>query len=396
MTKEALSVVKNIKGVIESTSYLTSCTSGNNPSGNQCPGSYRKHHTRFYTAVALTLNTLILTASTGVQAQFVPPGVRAVELLEQLDAPLNNEIQGEERNQADFLMRLGGQAQAQGNYDKAIANWLQALDIYQRIGDFEGEGLTYDYIGVTYAKMGRYRQAEDALRRRVGIARSRRDFQAQIYGLNNLGTILLESGSPESAQETFTEAMTIARSVQNKAGEGLSLSNLGLVAASKGRFFEAIKRYQAALGLRGRSDDLRGEANTRNNLADAYRAVNLYRNALITYQGGLRVAKGTGDIPNQFRALRGLVQSYSAMKQYPVALKVLEQHKVLAQTQANRREQLLSLRLAAQLSRATGNLVNARMLYQEAIALANALGESQEEAFLRDDLAQIIYLLPRL
>jgi hypothetical protein len=65
-----------------------------------------------------------------------------------------------------------------------------------------------------------------------------------------------------------------------------------------------------------------------------------------------------------------------------VALKVLEQHKALAQTQGNRREQLLSLRFAAQLSRATGNLVNARMLYQEAIVLANALGETQEEAFL--------------
>ena len=148
--------------------------------------------------------------------------------------------------------------------------------------------------------------------------------------------------------------------------------------------------------MRRRADDSLGEANTRNNLADAYRAVNLYRDALITYQGGLRVAQATRDIPNQFRALRGLVQSYSAMKQYPVALKLLEQHKALAQTQANRREQLLSLRYAAQLYRATGNLVNARILYQEAIILANALGETQEEAFLRDDLSQITYSLPRL
>src|SRR5687768_9741744 len=117
MNKQGLSVVKNTKGVIKSPSYLTSCTRGNNPSGNQCPGSQLKRHTRFYTAVALTLNSLILTFSTGVQAQFVPPGVPEVELLEQLDVPLNNGIQGEDRNQADFLMRLGGQAQAQGNYD---------------------------------------------------------------------------------------------------------------------------------------------------------------------------------------------------------------------------------------------------------------------------------------
>jgi predicted RNA polymerase sigma factor len=121
MIKEGLSIVNNTQGVMKITLYLTSGTNGNNLSGNQCSGSQLKRHTRFYTAVALTLNALILTTSTAVQAQFVPPSVPAVELLEQLDAPLNNGIQGEERNQADLLMRLGGQAQAQGNYEKAIA-----------------------------------------------------------------------------------------------------------------------------------------------------------------------------------------------------------------------------------------------------------------------------------
>jgi tetratricopeptide (TPR) repeat protein len=56
---------------------------------------------------------------------------------------------------------------------------------------------------VTYAKLGRYQQAEDALRRRLGIARSRQDFQGQIYGLNNIGTVLLQAGNLEAAQETF-------------------------------------------------------------------------------------------------------------------------------------------------------------------------------------------------
>jgi tetratricopeptide (TPR) repeat protein len=348
-----------------------------------------RHH--LYIALALTFNALVLFASTGTQAQFIPSGLPDADLQQQLDIPLNNGSQSPEREQADFLMRLGGQAQRQGNYDKAIANWLQALEIYQQIGDFEGEGLTYDFIGVTYAKMGRYQKAEDALRRRVGVARTRQDFQGQIYGLNNLGTILLESGNPQSARETFTEARTIARSIQNRAGEGLSESNLGLVAAAEGKYFEAIKRYQNALVLRSRSDDTVGEANTRNNLGDAYRAVNLQKDALIAHQGALRVARDSRDIPNQFRALRGLVQSYSALGQYPVGLKVLAQHRELAQREANRREELLSLRLAAELYRATGNFANARVFYQEAISLAGALGETQEETFLRDDLSQIIY-----
>ena len=348
-------------------------------------------HQGFSTAMALTLNTLVLLTSTGIQAQFVPPGIRNADLEEQLNAPLNHDLEGPDRNQADSLLRLGGQAQQQGNYQGAIANWLQALNIYQRIGDLAGEGATYDYLGVAYAKLGRYQEAEDALRRRVGIARTRQDFQGQIYGLNNLGTVLLQAGYPDGAEKTFTEALSIARSVKSQAGEGLSLSNLGLATAAQGNYSEAIKHYESALLLRLLSDNPSGEANTRNNLGDAYRAANLYKQALIAYQGGLRVARNGSDIHNQFRALRGLAQSYGGIREYAAALKILEQHRMLAQKEANRPEQLFSLRFAADLYRVTGNLPQAQAFYQDAIALARALGDSQEEAFLRTELAQVIY-----
>lgn len=351
----------------------------------------RSHHQGFSTAMALTLNALILLTSTGIQAQFVPPGIGTTDLEEQLNAPLNNDLEGPDRNQADSLLRLGRQAQQQGNYQGAIANWLQALNIYQRIDDLAGEGAAYDYLGVTYAKLGRYQEAEDALRRRVGIARTRQDFQGQIYGLNNLGTVLLQAGYPEAAQKTFTEALSIARSVKSQAGEGLSLSNLGLATAAQGNYSEAIKQYESALLLRLLSDNPSGEANTRNNLGDAYRATKLYKQALIAYQGGLRLARNGSDIHNQFRALRGLAQSYSGIREYAAALKVLEQHRTLAQQEANRPEQLFSLRFAGDLYRVTGNLPQAQAFYQDAIALARALGDSQEEAFLRTELAQVIY-----
>ena len=345
----------------------------------------------FYAVAALTLQSLVLFASTDALCQSVRSGIGTIDLEQQLDIPLNNGIQGEDRDQADFLLRLGGQALGNGNYDKAIANWWQALDLYQRVGDLQAVGLTYDYLGVTYAKLGRYQQAEDALRRRLGIARTRQDFLGQIYGLNNLGTALLQSGNFRGARESFTEAVKIARSIENEPGEGLSLSNLGLAAAGEGKYLEAIKQYKTALSLRSFSGDPLGEANTRNNLADAYRAVNLQQEALISYQTGLSLAQVSRDVPNQFRGLRGLAQSYTALKNYNAALKVLEQSLNLAQQQKNHREELLSLRLAAGIYQVTGNLSNARSLYEEAITLAGTLGDIEQEAFLRNDLAQIIY-----
>src|ERR687885_1554449 len=154
-----------------------------------------------YGVALLAVNASVLLVSTVAFGQVFPGNIQRSNLEQQLDIPLNNGIQGEDRDQADFLLRLGGQALNNGNFEKAIANWWQALDLYQRVGDLEAVGVTYTYLGVTYAKLGRFQQAEDALRRRLGIARTRQDFLGQIYGLNNVGTVLLQSGNFKAARE---------------------------------------------------------------------------------------------------------------------------------------------------------------------------------------------------
>lgn len=349
-----------------------------------------------YGVALLTLNAFVLLTSTTAIAQIIPLGGSPRSNLEQqLDIQLNNGIQGEERNQADVLLRAGGQAQRNGKLEEAIANWLQALNLYQQINDVEAVGVTYDYLGVAYAKLGRYQSAEDALRRRVGIARSRQDFQGQIYGLNNLGTVLLQAENIEAAQNSFTDALKISRTIKNRDGEGLSLSNLGLAASAAGNYPEAIKYYKTALSLRSFSGNPLGEANTRNNLADAYRAANVPKEALISYQSALSLAQISNDVPSQFRALRGLGQSFNAMKEHGAALNIFAQHLALAQREKNPVEELLSLRLAAKVYQITGNLGKARDFYEQALMLARALGDTQQEAFLRNDLAQVIYYRSR-
>lgn len=355
-----------------------------------------KMRTSSYGVTLLTLNAFVLLTSTAAIAQIIPLGGSPRSNLEQqLDIQLNNGIQGEERNQADVFLRAGGQAQREGKLEEAIASWLQALKIYQQINDIVALGTTYDYLGVAYAKLGRYQQAEDALRRRVGIARSRQDFQGQIYGLNNLGTVLLQAENIAAAKNSFTDALKISRVLKNRDGEGLSLSNLGLAASAAGNYTEAIKYYQAALDVRSFSGNPLGEANTRNNLADVYRKMNLPKEALLSYQSALSLAQISNDVPSQFRALRGLGQSFSSIKEYGAALNIFAQHLGLAQSQKNRPEELLSLRLAAKVYQITGNLAKARDYYEQALTLARVLGDTQQEAFLRNDLAQVIYYRSR-
>lgn len=313
----------------------------------------------------------------------------AADLDRQLDIRINNGTQGEDRDKADRSIRLGGQAQQQGNLDKAISYWLEALEIYHQIGDVQAIGRTYDFLGLAYADLGLYREAEDALRRRLGVARANKDFLGQVFGLNNVGTLLLRKGNVPAARKTFDEALSIARVLNSYAGIGLSLNNLGLAAASRGEYDRAIKTFEEALSYRSRASDPVGEANTFNNLGDAYRATNNYGGTISAYGTALRVARSALDRPNEFRAIDGLVATYRCVGIDTRVLDLLQQRLKTAQASENGNEELRSLRLLSEFYRERGKNTEAISILQRAIALAQALCDRKAEAELLGEAIEI-------
>ena len=313
----------------------------------------------------------------------------AADLNEQLNIRINNGTQGVSRNEADRLVRLGGQAQQKGLLDKAIPYWLKALTLYSEIGDIEAVGRTYDYLGLAYADLGLYREAEDALRKRLGVARANRDLQGQVIGLNNVGSLLLKKRKFPAAKTTFNEALSIARATNSPIGIGLSLNNLGLAAASQGDYNQAIKRYEEALIYRSRASDPVGEASTYNNLGDAYRATNNFWDTVRAYGAALRVARLAIDRPNQFRAIDGLVDTYNCAKNYTRTLDLLEERLKISRASENAYQELKSLKFLSQFYRQQGKNIEAIMVQYQAICLAQELNETQAVAELLGELIEI-------
>ncbi|GET44449.1 tetratricopeptide repeat protein [Microseira wollei] len=286
---------------------------------------------------------------------------------------INNGTQGEQRHEADRLVRQGSQQQHQGNLEKAISYWWQALEIYDQIGDVEAVGRTYDFIGLAYGELRRYPEAEDAFRRRLAVARSNKDLQGQIFGLNNLGSILLERQNLPEARTTFAEALAISRSVRNFALEGASLSNLGRVAAVEKDYDLAIKLYEAAATLHRRGNDPLGEANTFNNLGDAYLAIHRYSDSIGAYGAALGIARERRAPNIQFRAIDGLVAAHGPVGRTARWLQLLQERLALARETENLHQQLKSLQLLAQFYQKQGNYAEAARAYHQASAIAHIL-----------------------
>lgn len=319
-----------------------------------------------------------------------PPPIPPSDLDEQMNIPLNNGTQGELRDEADRLVRFGGQSQRQGNLDKAIPYWLQAIKIYHQIGDVEAAGRIYDFVGLAYTELGDYRRAEDALRRRLGFAREIKDVQGQIFALNNVGTVLLKRGSLPAARTTFDEALAIARRVNNEAGIGLTLNNLGLVADGEGDYNRAIVLYEEALIYRNRAGDPIGQANTLNNLGDAYFAKDpqapfgsrSFRDTIGAYGSALQIAQSALDRPNQYRATDALVKIYCDIKLYSRAIDLLDRRLAIARSEENPRQELAGLQTLAQIHELAGNYEEALRVYHRAIDVARTLRDTQTEATL--------------
>ncbi len=320
---------------------------------------------------------------------FSPLTANAADITQQLHRPLNNSSLRESRDQADSLLRIGEQQQISGYAEKTIDSCLQALEIYHALGDYKAQGMTYDLLAKAYIELNRFQDGEDALRRRLAIARDTKDFQAQIFALNNISTVLLQKGEFTPAGKTVEEALTIAQNVQNSAGEGLSLSNLGLVNARLGNYNKAIKLYESALSFRRQVGDILGETNTLNNLGDAYLAVGNYPDTIGTYGAAMRIAKTTGDRTNYLRAIDGLVMAHSSVGRYERAFDLLEQRLVTARELQNLREEFKSFMTYGNLYEQLNNYLTARNFYERALVLAKALEDSKQEVFLVDKLIKL-------
>ncbi|MEM8604412.1 MAG: tetratricopeptide repeat protein [Cyanobacteria bacterium P01_H01_bin.121] len=340
---------------------------------------------------------LSLAVPLAAEAQSTSLGIRRsgglLNLNQQMQIRLNNGTAGPLRDRADQLLRQGDLQQRQGAFAKALTSWEEALDLYSGISDYQGVGASLDLIAITQGTLGNYHAAEEAMRQRLGMARTRQDFIGQVYALNNLGTILLQGGTilnVDAAEPAFTEALTIAEDVGHLEGQGLSLSNLGLTAFAKAEFGKAVKLYETSLKFRRQTDNPIGEANTLNNLGDAYWALDNYSDAIGAYGEALNTARFSDDPYNQFRAMDGLVEAHSSVGRIQRSLDLLTRRLELARSLNDTYEEFLTVRAFAEFyDRTLDKPVVAREFYIQAADFADRLGEDQSESTLRDRILQL-------
>jgi tetratricopeptide (TPR) repeat protein len=185
----------------------------------------------------LIILLLVLTGGSG----FIP--VSSIVLPVQAQVPQNSELE------AFGLVTLGQQQFDNGQTQKAISSWQQALQIYEELGDRYRQSLVLSLLGLAYHKLGEYQQSLEYFEQSLEIAQ---EFEyRKIEGLTLCGLGMAYSGLGQHAQtiEVCSQGLAIAREIGDRELEALMLPILVHAHFSLGQIQQGLAYLQQARNL---------------------------------------------------------------------------------------------------------------------------------------------------
>jgi tetratricopeptide (TPR) repeat protein len=242
---------------------------------------------------------------------------------------------------------LGKLFYLQHNWEYAIENYREALQLFQRLDDDRDVGITLLYLGDAY----RYRREWD------------------------------------SARNTLTAALHLLEEVGFLRGQAIALRSLGAVSRLVGDFDEAIKLYRSALSIFAGIGDHRWIAATRLSLSDIYIEQNKPSEARPVLEECLATFSEDGDRHWESLTLRSLGDAHRQAGNFTEALECLERSLVILREDGDRHWEAATIEGMGEVHAAQGEWREAISRYMNCIRmLATDAQDRLLEAHTRKNL----------
>jgi diguanylate cyclase (GGDEF)-like protein len=135
------------------------------------------------------------------------------------------------------------------NYVLALSQGMQALSIYEQIGDLAGQSRAFYTLSWAHWAFDNFVEAAELGQRAHKIAHEIGDPVFEADTLNNLGLIHKRSGNFDLAYSFYNQALAINRSLGDKIRECKVLTNIALANAAQGNYERALEYAHKSLEL---------------------------------------------------------------------------------------------------------------------------------------------------
>lgn len=258
------------------------------------------------------------------------------------------------------------------NPEQSTSYAAQALAVAESIGDLRGVAQSFNILGMSYDKCGRYEVAiesyfkslklSDELLDNAGIARASNnigsiyvaqekydialeyyfkalkafeaagDKQRQAYTLNNIGEAYHKQDNDNRALEYYTKSLKLMEQNGDKSHKWSSLNNIGIIYTERGKHSEALQYHFRALGLLQEFGNSQGQSESFNNIGKSYKGLGDNSKALEFAWRALVLADSIGIRPQKQDVLGNLSEIYAALGDSGTSFMLYKQYIALRDT----------------------------------------------------------------
>ena len=154
-----------------------------------------------------------------------------------------NGLQGESK----ILNNLGNISHVSGDYDKAVAYYVESLELKRAAGDKRGMAASYFNIGAIKSDMGQHDAAANDFKKCIKLAKEIAYTKLEIRGLSRIAYGFQEQGDLEQSINYNTQALKLSRSVNSVYGLMSNHYNLAENYRLSDDIPKAFEYYQLAL-----------------------------------------------------------------------------------------------------------------------------------------------------
>jgi class 3 adenylate cyclase/tetratricopeptide (TPR) repeat protein len=286
-----------------------------------------------------------------------------------------------------ILVRMGRMHRMVGDTHAASAALSGAMTL---AAELDNNHLATDAAietGIIQLAIGRFGEATESFSRALALSRQTHQARAEAIALNSLGVVRWHQGHLEDALSYFHSVRALLKSHPLPAVEADVYNNAGLILWRWGQYAEALKNFRLAVPLRHQCHDRFGLVATLLNIGLIEEQFGRMRAAHKSYLNALGLAERLDFIQAQSILETNLSNLARRWGKPAEALDHAARSTELARRASDRRTEVFGLENLGTAYRALGNRDESRRHFDQALKLAQKIGERERAVSVRLFLA---------
>ncbi len=192
---------------------------------------------------------------------------------------------------ASAFNNLGTAYKRLGENEKAMKNYITALQIYTKENKLSEAATVENNIGLVYQSLEDFSKAETYHLSALKHFDNMNDLAGKSKSYNMLGIVYANMGDLEKALINFKLSYDLEIKLKNKVGISESINNIGGVFFYLGELDSALVYFNKSLQIDRENKDYSNLADGMNNIAEVYMNFNDFKNTELYLDSSLYLAK---------------------------------------------------------------------------------------------------------